>query len=246
MAYLTNKMIAETKTPEGKKKYTVKQLRSMVRAEIKNVNKIIADLSASDKDRYIQEYTRQVGNKYLNFDKTSGEFLIQTKVKYMSSKRLRSTYNALQAIQEASTSDVEFAERLKTKKQRALDDWNEDRSEEEQITMEEYEEMIDVFSEYDDLVEQYGYNEILDQIKRRKKDDDEPIWKKIKSAESDFDMMGFTKTKEKILTYVANKDAFIAARNKIIMDIVVDKGVTPQQAADMVTFEMVNEELSKQ
>lgn len=246
MAYLTNKMIAETKTPAGKKMYTVKQLRSMVRAEIKNVNKIIADLSASDKDRYIQEYTRQVGNKYLNFDKTTGEFLIQTKVKYMSSKRLRSTYNALQAIQEASTSDVEFAERLKTKKQRALDDWNEDRSEEEKITMEEYEEMIDVFSEYDDLVEQYGYNEILDQIKRRKKDDDEPIWKKIKSAENDFDMMGFTKTKEKILTYVANKDAFIAARNKIIMDIVVEKGVTPEQAADMVTFDMVNEELSKQ
>lgn len=239
-------MIAETKTPEGKKKYTVKQLRSMVRAEIKNVNKIIADLSQSDKDRYIQEYTKQVGNKYLNFDKTSGEFLIQTKVKYMSSKRLRSTYNALQAIQEASTSDVEFAERLKTKKQRALDDWNEDRSEEEKITMEEYEEMIDVFSEYDDLVEQYGYNEILDQIKRRKKDDDEPIWKKIKSAENDFDMMGFTKTKEKILTYVANKNAFIAARNKIIMDIVVEKGVTPEEAAEMVTYDMVNEELSKQ
>ena len=103
MAYLTNKIIAETKTPEGKKKYTVKQLRSMVRAEIKNVNKIIADLSQSDKDRYIQEYTRQVGNKYLNFDKSTGEFLTQTKVKYMGSKRLRATYNALQAIQDASS-----------------------------------------------------------------------------------------------------------------------------------------------
>lgn len=246
MAYLTNKIIAETKTDAGRKKYTVKQLRSMVRAEIKNVNKIIADLSHSDKDRYIQEYTRQVGNKYLNFDKSTGEFLTQTKVKYMGSKRLRATYNVLQAIQEASTSDVNFAERLKTKKQRALDDWNEDRDESERITMEEYEEMIDVFNEYDDLVEQYGYNEILDQIKRRKKDDDEPIWKKIKDAENDFEMMGFTKTKERILTYVANKNAFIAARNKIMMDIVIEKGVTPEQAAEMVSYEMINEELSKQ
>ena len=72
------------------------------------------------------------------------------------------------------------------------------------------------------------------------------IWKKIKDAENDFDMMGFTKTKEKILTYVANKDAFIAARNTIIMEIVVEKGVTPEQAAEMVTYEMINERISMQ
>lgn len=245
MTYLTNKIIEETKTPEGKKKYTVKQLRSMVRAEIKNVNKILADLSASDKDRYIQEYTRQVGNKYLNFDKSTGEFLTQTKVKYMGSKRLRATYNALQAIQEASTSDAQFAERLKTRKQRALDDWNKDRSKEDQITMEEYDEILDVFNEYDDLVEQYGYNEILDQIKAKKKDDD-PIWKKIKAAEKEFDEMGLTKSKESILTYIENKDAFIAARNNLIMEKIMAFGVTPEQAAEMITYDMINEVISKQ
>jgi len=245
MAYLTTKQIEETKTDAGRKKYTVKQLRSMVRAEIKNVNKILFDLSQSDKDRYIQEYTKQVGDKYLAMDKTSGDFLTQTKVKYMTSKRLRATYNALLAIQEASTSDAQFAERLKTRKQRAIDTWNKNRPEDEQITMEEYDEILDVFNEYDDLVEQYGYNEILDQIKAKKKDD-EPIWKKIKAAETDFDLMGLTKTKENILIYVANKDAFIAARNTLIMDMILENGVTPEQAANMITFDMINEVVRRQ
>ena len=245
MAYLTTKQIEETKTDVGKKKYTVKQLRSMVRAEIKNVNKIIADLSQSDKDKYIKEYTKQVGDKYLAMDKTSGDFLTQTKVKYMSSKRLRATYNALQAIQEASTSDAQFAERLKTRKQRALDSWNENRPADEQITMEEYDEILDVFNEYDDLVEQYGYNEILDQIKAKKKDD-EPIWKKIKAAEKEFDEMGLTKSKESILTYIENKDAFIAARNSLIMEKIMAFGVSPEQAAEMITYDMINEVISKQ
>lgn len=244
MAYLTTKQIEETKTDVGRKKYTVKQLRSMVRAEIKNVNKILADLSQSDKDRYIQEYTKQVGDKYLAMDKSTGEFLTQTKVKYMTSKRLRATYNALQAVQEASTSDAQFAERLKSRKQRALDTWNKNRPDEDQITMEEYDEILDVFNEYDDLVSQYGYNEILDMIK--KKSDEEPIWKKIKQAEKEFDDMGLTKTKESILIYIENKDAFIAARNSLIMEKILEEGITPEDAAATLTFDEINERISGQ
>lgn len=245
IGYLTQKQIEETKTDAGKKKYTVKQLRSMVRQEIKNVNKIIADLSKSEKDKFIKDYTKQIGSSYLTLDKTSGDFLTQTKVKYMGSKRLRATYNVLQAVKEASTSDTKFAERLASKKQRALDSWNENRPQDEQITMEEYDEILDVFNEYNDLVSQYGYNEILDNIKA-KKENDEPIWKKIKQAEKEFDDMGLTKSKEAILTYIENKDAFIAARNSIIMEKIFAFGVTPEEAAEMVTYDMINERISLQ
>lgn len=244
IGYLTSKQIEETITDAGRKKYTVKQLRAMVRAEIKNVNKIIADLSKTDKDKYIKDYTKQIGDKYLAMDKSTGEFLTQTKVKYMTSKRLRATYNALQAVQEASTSDAQFAERLQSRKQRALDTWNKNRSSEDQITMEEYDEILDVFNEYDDLVSQYGYNEILDMIKN--KSDEEPIWKKIKQAEKEFDDMGLTKTKESILIYIENKDAFIAARNSLIMEKILEEGMTPEDAAATLTFDEINERISGQ
>ena len=110
--------------------------------------------------------------------------------------------------------------------------------------MEEYDEILDVFNEYDDLVSQYGYNEILDMIK--KKSDEEPIWKKIKQAEKEFDDMGLTKTKESILIYIENKDAFIAARNSLIMEKILEEGMTPEDAAATLTFDEINERISGQ
>ena len=82
--YLTRKIISQTKTETGAKKYTVAKLRSEVRKLIKEANKILYDLDGSKKASYMKQIASDIQEGQIRSSKT-GDAFVQMNVKYMRS-----------------------------------------------------------------------------------------------------------------------------------------------------------------
>ena len=77
--YLSAKIIRETKTASGSKKYTVQQLRKEVRALVKEANTILYQLDESKKAGYMKQIASDIQQGKIRASKT-GEGFVQMNV----------------------------------------------------------------------------------------------------------------------------------------------------------------------
>lgn len=147
------------------KNYTVQGLRGDVRQLIKEVNKIIYELDESKKAGYMKRIAQDLAeSQHINVSK-SGERFTQTKVKYMRKGQLHTLYNELTAFIEADKQSATYARRLAGRKDTmrkktagAIG---------KKITKAQYNKMLDLWDEYGEYMEEYGYREMLDLIQNR-------------------------------------------------------------------------------
>ena len=83
----------------------------MVRESIKEANRIMIDTEGGKKAPYLKSIMQDIAQYNLSSTK-SGEYLTQSRVKWMKSKELMSAYNALQGLKGADMSSIEYAQRL--------------------------------------------------------------------------------------------------------------------------------------
>ena len=228
--YLNKKIIRTTKTAEGLKKYTVKQLRSEVRQLIKESNKILYDLNESKKAEYMKQISSDIqSNIGLASKKTEGTFS-QMRVKYMTSKELTTAYNALTAFVSADRESVEYAKRLAGREDRMRKKTEDTLG--KHITKAAYKKMMNFWSNYSDKFKQYGYVDnksgisgtLIDYANKtsRKK---ESIVDALERGENKLRSMDITPTPGKVLKYLSNE--------AVIEDIIRKyeaAGMTPQEA----------------
>lgn len=199
MAYLTQKEIKETKSG-GKKKYTVNELRKLVRAQVKEANKILIDTEGSKKAPYLQKIIDQIAQYNLSSSK-KGEYLTQTRVKYMTSRELMSAYNALEGLKQADMSSLQYARKQANRRDQMRRKWKKTAGL-ERFTKKEFDAMMMLFEKYGDKVKQYGYSEILDKVKEFKGDGQKLI-DKIRETEDKFPELG----PNGVLKYIENEAA---------------------------------------
>lgn len=239
--YLNKKIIRTTKTAEGLKKYTVKQLRSEVRQLIKESNKILYDLNESKKAEYMKQISSDIqSNIGLASKKNEGTFS-QMRVKYMTSKELTTAYNALTAFVTADRESVQYAKRLAGREDRMRR--KTEKTMGKHITKAAYKKMMKFWENYHDKFEQYGYVEdksgvsgaLVDYVNKtsRKK---ESIQEALERGEQALKNRGITPTPGIVLKYLSNENAIenTAAKYEAV-------GMTPQEA-----YKEALKELTKQ
>ena len=196
------------------KNYTVQGLRGEVRSLIKEANRIIYELDESKKAGYMKRIAQDLAeSQHINVSK-SGEVFTQTKVKYMRKGQLQTLYNELTALIETDKQSMSYAKRLagrknsmRLKTQRAM---------KKKLTKAEYQTMLDIFDEYEDYMDTYGYSEIVDLIKEKKGANSKNIIFEIDEAVKTLQGSGVIPTaptvkenekyKGTVLTYLGNKD----------------------------------------
>ena len=189
------------------KNYTVQGLRGEVRQLIKEANRIIYELDESKKAGYMRRIAQDLAeSQHVNVSK-SGEVFTQTKVKYMRKGQLQTLYNELTAFIEADRQSATYARRLSGRK-------NTMRKKTaaaigQKITMAQYNKMLDLWDEYGEYMEEYGYREMLDLIQNRSNKN-----KSAKNIIEDLDAIkdllaseDIPATPGNVLTYAQNREA---------------------------------------
>lgn len=189
------------------KNYTVQGLRGEVRQLIKEANRIIYELDESKKAGYMRRIAQDLAeSQHINVSK-SGEVFTQTKVKYMRKVQLQTLYNELTAFIEADKQSASYARKLAGRK-------NTMRKKTaaaigKKITTAQYNKMLDLWDEYGEYMEEYGYREMLDLVQNRSN--------KNKSAKNIIENLDAIKdllasedipaTPGNVLTYAQNREA---------------------------------------
>ena len=196
------------------KNYTVQGLRSEVRALIKEANRIIYELDESKKAGYMKRIAQDLAeSQHINVNKT-GEVFTQTKVKYMRKGQLQTLYNELTAFIDADKQSMTYAKRLAGRKNSMR--LKTQRTMKKKLTKEEYQTMLDIFDEYEDYMDTYGYSEMVDLIKEKKGASSKNIIFEIDEAVKTLQDSGVIPTaptvkdnekyKGTVLTYLGNKE----------------------------------------
>lgn len=196
------------------KNYTVQGLRSEVRGLIKEANRIIYELDESKKAGYMRQIAEDLAeSRHINVSK-SGEVFTQTKVKYMRKGQLQTLYNELTAFIEADRQSKEYAKRLAGRK-------NTMRKKTaaaigKKITKAEYQKMLDLWDEYSEYMEEYGYREMLDLIQNRanKNKTAKNIIEELDEIKDLLESEDIPATPGNVLTYAKNKDAIERLRKE--------------------------------
>lgn len=196
------------------KNYTVQGLRGDVRQLIKEANRIIYELDESKKAGYMRRIAQDLAeSQHINVSK-SGEVFTQTKVKYMRKGQLQTLYNELTAFIEADKQSATYAKRLAGRK-------NTMRKKTaaaigKKITAAQYNKMLDLWDEYGEYMEEYGYREMLDLVQNRSNKN-----KSAKNIIEDLDAIkdllaseDIPATPGNVLTYAQNREAI----EKILRD----------------------------
>lgn len=196
------------------KNYTVQGLRGEVRQLIKEANRIIYELDESKKAGYMKRIAQDLAeSQHINVNKT-GEVFTQTKVKYMRKGQLQTLYNELTAFIEADKQSASYARKLAGRKEHMRRETQ--KTMKKKLTKQEYQTMLDIFDEYEDYMDTYGYGEITDLIKERKGKNSKNIIMEIDEAVKTLVDSGVIPTaptvkdnkkyKGTVLTYIGNKD----------------------------------------
>lgn len=196
------------------KNYTVQGLRGEVRQLIKQANRIIYELDESKKSGYMKKIAQDLAeSRHINVSK-SGEVFTQTKVKYMRKGQLQTLYNELTAFIEADKQSATYARKLAGRKEHMRRETQ--RTMKKKLTKAEYQTMLDIFDEYEDYMDTYGYGEITDMIKERKGKSSKNIITEIDEAVKTLQDSGVIPTaptvkdnkkyKGTVLTYIGNKE----------------------------------------
>ena len=173
----------------------------MVREEIKTANRILIDTEGGKKAPYLKSIVQDIAKYNLSSDK-SGEYLTQSRVKWMKSSELMSAYNALQGLKEADMSSIEYAKRLAGKYDTMRKKW--EKTIGKNISEPAFEQMMELFTKYGKEVEQFGYAEMLDTIKKqRQHHSDEKLIDAINRVEEEHPTLG----PKGILKYISNETA---------------------------------------
>lgn len=200
MAYLTRKLIKNTKTSSGSRLYTVSNLRSMVRQQIKEANRIIIETENGEKAPYLKSILEDIAQYNLSSNKT-GEYLTQSRVKYMTSSQLMSAYNALEGLKQADMNSLSYAKRLAGARDRQRRKWAKTIG--KNISKGAFDEMIELFEKYSDEVIQYGYGELLEAVKENRKHKRGKLIDDIKRVEEERPELG----PKGVLKYIKNENA---------------------------------------
>ena len=189
------------------KNYTVQGLRSEVRGLIKEANRIIYELDESKKAGYMRQIAEDLAaSSHVNVNK-SGEVFTQTKVKYMRKGQLQTLFNELTAFIEADRQSVSYAKRLAGRKEtmrkktaKAIG---------KSITKKQYDTWLDIWDEYEDYMEEYGYREMLDLVKQKenKNKDAKNIIEDLDAIKDLLISEDIPATPGNVLTYAKNRDA---------------------------------------
>ena len=191
----------------------------MVRESIKEANRILIDTEGGKKAPYLKAIMQDIAQYNLSTTK-SGEYLTQSRVKWMKSKELMSAYNALQGLKEADMSSIEYAQRLAGKYDTMRKKW--EKTIKKKISEPAFEQMMELFTKYGKEVEQFGYAEMLDAIKQqRKHHSGEKLIDAIQRVEEEHPDLG----PKGILKYIKNETA---------VNRLVDQGYTLDKALELV------------
>lgn len=191
----------------------------MVREEIKTANRILIDTEGGKKAPYLKSIMQDIAQYNLSSTK-SGEYLTQSRVKWMKSSELMSAYNALQGLKEADMSSIEYAKRLAGKYDRMRRKWSKTIG--KNISEGAFNEMMELFTKYGDEVEQFGYGELLDMVKyQRKHKSKEKLIDAIHRVEEEHPDLG----PKGVLKYIKNENA---------VNDLVDRGYTLEKALEMI------------
>lgn len=225
--FLTRKIIRETKTAAGTKKFTVQRLRSEVRTLIKEANRILYDLDASQKSEYLRQYASDIEQNLVRSGKEKEGF-VQMDVKFMRSKQLMTVYNALTALVQADKESTEYARRLAERKNTMREKMGATMGKE--ISESEYDTLYTMWQKYSDITDDYEYRELLDYIQSTNKEPGQ-IVEDIRRGEKRLTDLGVNIEDNKglVLKYLVNERAVESAMAQLI-----DKG-----------FEGSNKELFK-
>ena len=196
------------------KNWTVQGLRGEVRQLIKEANRIIYELDESKKAGYMRRIAQDLAeSQHVNVSK-SGEVFTQTQVKYMRKGQLQTLFNELTAFIEADKQSASYARKLAGRKEHMRRETQ--KTMKKKLTKEEYQTMLDIFDEYEDYMDTYGYGEITDLIKERKGKNSKNIIMEIDEAVKTLQDSGIIPTaptvkdnkkyKGTVLTYIGNKD----------------------------------------
>lgn len=189
------------------KNYTVQGLRGDVRQLIKEANRIIYELDESKKAGYMRRIAQDLAeSQHINVSK-SGEVFTQTKVKYMRKGQLQTLYNELTAFIEADKQSATYAKRLAGRKDTMRKKTAAAIG--KKITKAQYNKMLDLWDEYGEYMEEYGYREMLDLIQNRSNKN-----KSAKNIIEDLDTIkdllaseDIPATPGNVLTYAQNREA---------------------------------------
>ena len=189
------------------KNYTVQGLRGDVRQLIKEANRIIYELDESKKAGYMRRIAQDLAeSQHVNVSK-SGEVFTQTKVKYMRKGQLQTLYNELTAFIEADKQSATYARRLAGRKDTMRKKTAAAIG--KKITKAQYNKMLDLWDEYGEYMEEYGYREMLDLIQNRSNKN-----KSAKNIIEDLDAIkdllaseDIPATPGNVLTYAQNREA---------------------------------------
>ena len=189
------------------KNYTVQGLRGDVRQLIKEANRIIYELDESKKAGYMRRIAQDLAeSQHINVSK-SGEVFTQTKVKYMRKGQLQTLFNELTAFIEADKQSATYARRLAGRKDTMRKKTAAAIG--KKITKAQYNKMLDLWDEYGEYMEEYGYREMLDLIQNRSNKN-----KSAKNIIEDLDAIkdllaseDIPATPGNVLTYAQNREA---------------------------------------
>ena len=189
------------------KNYTVQGLRGDVRQLIKEANRIIYELDESKKAGYMRRIAQDLAeSQHINVSK-SGEVFTQTKVKYMRKGQLQTLYNELTAFIEADKQSATYARRLVGRKDTMRKKTAETIG--KSITKKQYNTWLDIWDEYEDYMEDYGYREMLDLVKQKdnKNKDAKNIVEDLDAIKDLLASEDTPATPGNVLTYAKNRDA---------------------------------------
>lgn len=191
----------------------------MIREEIKTANRILIDTEGGKKAPYLKSIVQDIAKYNLSSTK-SGEYLTQSRVKWMKSSELMSAYNALQGLKEADMSSIEYAKRLAGKYDTMRQKW--EKTAGKRVSEEAFNQMMELFMYYADDVEAFGYGAMLDTInKQRQHHSGEKLIDAIHRVEKEHPSLG----SKGVLKYISNE----VAVNRLL-----DQGLTLKEAIETI------------
>lgn len=191
----------------------------MVREEIKTANRILIDTEGGKKAPYLKSIVQDIAKYNLSSNK-SGEYLTQSRVKWMKSSELMSAYNALQGLKEADMSSIEYAERLAGKFDTMRKKW--EKTSGKTVAPETFDQMMELFTKYSKEVEQFGYAEMLNTInKQRQHHSGEKLIDAINRVEKEHPSLGA----KGVLKYISNE---------VAVNRLMEQGLPLDKALEMI------------
>lgn len=191
----------------------------MVREEIKTANRILIDTEGGKKAPYLKSIMQDIAKYNLSSNKT-GEYLTQSRVKWMKSSELMSAYNALQGLKEADMSSLEYAQRMAGKFDTMRQKW--EKTSGKTVAPETFDQMMELFTKYSKEVEQFGYAEMLNTInKQRQHHSDEKLIDAINRVEKEHPSLGA----QGALKYISNE---------VAVKRLMEQGLTLDKALEMI------------